>query len=70
MKYNAGKLSSSAKEAPKRGVGQSVAGSIERMLVGFMSGLCTLFAVTPESLKQPGDRGNAPPSSGGISSLG
>ena len=50
--------------------GDSIAGGISALVIGFMAVLCRWFEVTPDSIKKPGARGNAPPPSGGISSLG
>jgi hypothetical protein len=40
------------------------------VMIDVMAALCRWFDVTPDSIKKPGARGNVPPASGGISSLG
>ena len=59
-------------ESSPMGVGNSIAKGIESVFVAFLTSLCRGFLVTPESIEKqkPGRRGNAPPSTGGISSLG
>ena len=59
-------------ESPRHGIGDSIAHGIESTIVGFLTSLCRGFLVTPESIERqkPGVRGNAPPPTGGISSLG
>ncbi|MDH3661127.1 MAG: hypothetical protein OEU92_14065 [Alphaproteobacteria bacterium] len=57
-------------EPKKRSFGASIAGEISALVIGFMAAWCRWFEVTPDSIKKPGARGNAPPPSGGISSLG
>ena len=59
-------------ESPRQGIGDSIAHGIESTIVGFLTSLCRGFLVTPESIERqkPGVRGNAPPPTGGISSLG
>lgn len=54
----------------KRSLGEAIAGGISTLVINFMAALCRWFTVTPDSIKKPGARGNAPPPSGGISSLG
>lgn len=54
----------------KRAFGDSIAGRISAFVIGFVAALGRWFEVTPDSIKKPGARGNAPPPSGGISSLG
>jgi hypothetical protein len=51
-------------------LGASVANGITGTVVGFMATLCDLFRVSPEGFKRPGARPNAPPPSGGMSSIG
>ena len=53
-------------------IGDSFATGIESALIAFLTSLCRGFLVTPESIEKQkaGVRGNAPPPSGGISSLG
>jgi hypothetical protein len=48
----------------------TIAKSITNMYVGFVAAVCQWFSVTPDCLKRPGVRPNAPPPSGGFSSLG
>jgi hypothetical protein len=43
---------------------------VSALMIDFMAALCRWFDVTPDSIKKPGARGNAPPPSGGISSIG
>ena len=59
-------------KTPRSGIGDSIAHGIESTIVGFLTSLCRGFLVTPESIEKqkPGVRGNAPPPTGGISSLG
>ena len=40
------------------------------LLLGMLTRGCSLMQITPEDIARPGDRGNAPPPTGGISSLG
>jgi hypothetical protein len=61
---------------PSKTVGQRVSASIvrgiESALVGCLAAFCRWFVVTPESIKQhkSAERGNTPPPTGGVSSLG
>jgi hypothetical protein len=61
---------------PSESVGKRVSGSIARgidsALVDCLAAFCRWFVVTPESIKQhkPAERGNTPPPTGGVSSLG
>ena len=53
-------------------MGDSIAKGIESALIAFLTSLCRGFLVTTESIEKqkPGIRGNVPPPTGGISSLG
>ena len=58
------------REPPRKSLGDAIAHGLASALAGFLTGLCRLFLVNPENLKRPGERGNTPPPTGGISSLG
>lgn len=56
----------------RKPIGDAIARGLASVLCGYLAALCRLFVVTPESIRQqkPGCRGNTPPPTGGISSLG
>ena len=56
--------------APKKTLGDRLENGITSIFVGFMASLTRLFQIKPHDLKRPGTRPNAPPPTGGISSLG
>ena len=58
------------KSVRRKSMGDVIAHGLASTLAGFLTGLCRLFLVNPENLKKPGERGNTPPPTGGISSLG
>lgn len=57
------------KDRAGKDIAGAVAGAISATLVGFLSALSRLFSIDPQSFRKPGDRPNAPPPSGGVSSL-
>ena len=59
------------KSIPKS-IGDAIARGLVAVLCEHLAALCRWFLVTPESIRQqkPGCRGNTPPPTGGISSLG
>ena len=58
----------SAPRHPAPSIGGMIANGITNAFVGFMAALCRWFEVTPDTLKRPGTRSNAPPPSGDIRS--
>ena len=58
----------SAPRRPATTIGGMIANGITNAFVGLMAALCSLFEVTPDSLKRPGTRTNSPPPSGDVRS--
>ena len=55
---------------PRKSLGDRFERGISSMLLSYMASICRWFQVKPHHLKRQGVRPNAPPPSGGISSLG
>ena len=68
---NAAQAMERQKSIPKS-IGDAIARGLVSVLCGHLAALCRWFVVTPESIRRqkPGCRGNTPPPTGGISSLG
>ena len=68
---NAAQATERQKSIPKS-IGDAIVRGLASVICGYLAALWRLFVVTPESIRQqkPGCRGNIPPPTGGISSLG
>ena len=71
MKPNTDPLPQEKRKSPRQSVRDSVASGVTSVMTYFLATLYALFVATPESIKKhkPGERGNSPPPTGGISSL-
>ncbi len=58
-----------SKDQTNRDIGSTFVGGISTLFTGLLNAFSRLFAINPRDFRKPGDRPNAPPPSGGVSSL-